>query len=417
MTTGVVLLGRGSSDAGANGELAKMARWVFEDNEHELVDLAFTGVTWPRLETVVQRQAKPGHDADLHRAGVPLHRGADGAHPGTGRAPAAASTRSSPSRSAPTSASTRAFSICSTARLMASCRKAGCSNATAASTERQPRRSICMTTAIPPCLANLQAAATDTKTGMGMEMGMTTHISRTRAAPTNTIDYGETMTTNTVTEQLTEAGRAIEHDSFAVIDAEAGPHNYSAEQWPLVRRMIHANADFEFNGLTAFHPDAMRAGFQAVLKGNTPIVADVEMICVGLSKPRLQHFGLTTHHYISDEDVIAQAKLENSTRAVQAMRKAHRLGKLDSAIVGIGNAPTALIELVRLIREEGVRPALVVAMPVGFVSAAESKDLMMMLNDVPWVAIKGRKGGSTLVVAAIHAMLSLAEAEQKKLAA
>ena len=221
---------------------------------------------------------------------------------------------------------------------------------------------------------------------------------------------------NTVTEQLTEAGRAIEHDSFAIIDAEAGPHAYTAEQWPLVRRMIHANADFEFNGLTAFHPDAMQAGMRAVLKGGTPIVADVEMICVGLSKPRLAHFGLTTHHYISDADVIEAAKAANSTRAVQAMRKAHRLGQLDGAIVGIGNAPTALIELVRLIREEGVRPALVIGMPVGFVSAAESKDLLMTVNEVPWVAIKGRKGGSTLVVAAIHAMLSLAEAEQKKAA-
>lgn len=221
---------------------------------------------------------------------------------------------------------------------------------------------------------------------------------------------------NTATEQLTAAGRAIEHESFAVIDAEAGPHNYTDEQWPLVRRMIHANADFEFNGLTAFHPEAMTAGMNAVLKGNTPIVADVEMICVGLSKPRLAHFGLSTHQYISDADVIEQAKAENTTRAVQAMRKAHREGKLDGAIVGIGNAPTALIELVRLIKEEGVRPALVVAMPVGFVSAAESKDLMMTVNDVPWVAIKGRKGGSTLVVAAIHAMLSLAEAEQKKAA-
>ena len=223
---------------------------------------------------------------------------------------------------------------------------------------------------------------------------------------------------NTVTEQLTEAGRAIEHDSFAIIDAEAGPHAYTAEQWPLVRRMIHANADFEFNGLTAFHPGAMTAGMNAVLqskqRGGTPIVADVEMICVGLSKPRLAHFGLTTHHYISDADVIDAAKAANSTRAVQAMRKAQREGKLDGAIVGIGNAPTALIELVRLIREEGIRPALVVAMPVGFVSAAESKDLMMTVNEVPWVAIKGRKGGSTLVVAAIHAMLSLAEAEQKK---
>ena len=206
--------------------------------------------------------------------------------------------------------------------------------------------------------------------------------------------------TNTITEQLTAAGRAIEHDSFAVIDAEAGPHSYTDEQWPLVRRMIHANADFEFNGLTAFHPDAMQAGMHAVLKGGTPIVADVEMICVGLSKPRLQHFGLSTHHYISDEDVIEAAKAADTTRAVQAMRK----------------APTALIELVRLIREEGVRPALVVGMPVGFVSAAESKDLLMTVNEVPWVAIKGRKGGSTLVVAAIHAMLSLAEAAQKKAA-
>lgn len=223
--------------------------------------------------------------------------------------------------------------------------------------------------------------------------------------------------TNTVTEQLTAAGRAIEHDSFAIIDAEAGPHGYTAEQWPLVRRMIHANADFEFNGLTRFHPDVMRAGLAAVLKGGTPIVADVEMICVGLSAPRLRHFGMSTHHYISDDDVIETAKAEDTTRAVQAMRKAHRLGKLDGAIVGIGNAPTALIELVRLVREEGARPAVVVGMPVGFVSAAESKDLLMATDLVPWVAIAGRKGGSTLVVAAIHAMLSLAEAAQKKQAA
>ena len=225
-----------------------------------------------------------------------------------------------------------------------------------------------------------------------------------------------TNSANTITEQLTAAGRAIEHDSFAIIDAEAGPHDYTAEQWPLVRRMIHANADFEFNGLTAFHPQAMQAGLAAVLKGGTPIVADVEMICVGLSKPRLKHFGMTTHHYISDDDVIEQAKAEETTRAVQAMRKAHREGRLDGAIVGIGNAPTALIEVIRLIREEGAKPALIVGMPVGFVSAAESKDLLMTIDDIPWVAIKGRKGGSTLVVAAINALLGLAEAEQKKAA-
>jgi precorrin-8X/cobalt-precorrin-8 methylmutase len=220
-------------------------------------------------------------------------------------------------------------------------------------------------------------------------------------------------TVNTVTEQLTRAGQVIEHDSFAIIDAEVGPHTYTEGQWPIVRRMIHANADFDFNGLTDFHADAVEAGVQAMLKGGTPIVADVEMICSGLSQPRLGHFGMKPHQFISDPDVIETAKAEDTTRAVQAMRKAHRLGLLDKAIVGIGNAPTALIELVRLIREEGVKPALVVGMPVGFVSAAESKDLMAELTDVPWIVIRGRKGGSTLVVATLHALLSLAEARQK----
>jgi len=126
-------------------------------------------------------------------------------------------------------------------------------------------------------------------------------------------------TVNTVTEQLTAAGQAIEHDSFAIIDAEAGPHGYSECQWPIVRRMIHANADFEFNGLTDFHPDAVRVGVAAMLRGGTPVVADVEMICSGLSRPRLAHFGMATHQFISDADVIAQAQADNTTRAVQAM--------------------------------------------------------------------------------------------------
>ncbi len=220
-------------------------------------------------------------------------------------------------------------------------------------------------------------------------------------------------TINTVTEQLTRAGQVIEHDSFSIIDAEVGPHTYTEAQWPIVRRMIHANADFDFNGLTDFHPQAVAAGVAAMLRGGTPVVADVEMICSGLSAPRLAHFGMKTHQFISDADVIAQAQAEDTTRAVQAMRKAHRQGLLQGAIVGIGNAPTALIELARLIQKEGVRPALVVGMPVGFVAAAESKDLIALQNEVPWIVIRGRKGGSTLVVAALHALLALAEAQQK----
>ncbi|WP_442498942.1 precorrin-8X methylmutase [Methylobacter sp. sgz302048] len=217
---------------------------------------------------------------------------------------------------------------------------------------------------------------------------------------------------NIVTEQLTDAGRQIEHDSFAIVDHEAGPHRYSKQQWQVVRRMIHASADFEFNGLTRFHPDAVAAGLQAISQG-APIVADVEMICVGLSKPRLDHFGVVTHQFIADEDVIAQAKTENSTRAVQAMRKAQRLNLLDGGIIAIGNAPTALLEVVRMINHGLIKPALVIGMPVGFVSAAESKAVLSEISSIPWIVIDGRKGGSTLVVAAIHALLALAEAQQK----
>ncbi len=213
----------------------------------------------------------------------------------------------------------------------------------------------------------------------------------------------------TVTEQLTAAGRRIEHESFAIIDREAGPHDYPAEQWPLVRRLIHATGDFDFNGLTAFHPDAVTAGI-ATLRAGRPIVADVEMIAVGLSRPRLAHFAVSVQHFIADADVIRQAQAENSTRAVQAMRKAWRLGLLDGGLVAIGNAPTALLEVIRLVRDEGASPGLIIGMPVGFVAAAESKEALGQLTGVPWVLTRGRKGGSTLVVAALHALLALAEA-------
>ncbi|MDF9391528.1 MULTISPECIES: precorrin-8X methylmutase [Methylococcus] len=214
----------------------------------------------------------------------------------------------------------------------------------------------------------------------------------------------------TVTEQLTEAGRRIEHDSFAIVDAEVGAHAYDPGQWHVVRRMIHATADFEFNGSTRFHPQAISAGIRAVRAG-AAVVADVEMICVGLSKPRLDHFGMSVHQFIADADVIASAKAQNTTRAAQAMRKARAAGLLDGGIVAVGNAPTALLEVVRMVREDGVNPALIVGMPVGFVAAAESKAETAALESVPWIVTEGRKGGSTLVVAALHALLALAEAE------
>ncbi|KAF3978229.1 MAG: precorrin-8X methylmutase [Methylococcales symbiont of Iophon sp. n. MRB-2018] len=220
------------------------------------------------------------------------------------------------------------------------------------------------------------------------------------------------MNTNIITEQMTQAGQKIEHDSFAIVDQEIATHHYTEAQWHIVRRMIHATADFEFNGLARFHPHAVEAGLAAILSG-AAIVADVEMICVGLSKPRLSHFGVNSHHFIADADVITTAKAENSTRAVQAMRKAHRAQLLDNSIVAVGNAPTALLEVIRLIKEDHIKPALIVGMPVGFVSAAESKAALEQLDNIPWIITHGRKGGSTLVVAAVHALLALAEAQTK----
>jgi len=211
-----------------------------------------------------------------------------------------------------------------------------------------------------------------------------------------------------ITDQLTAAGAAIEQESFAIIDREVGQHSYPAHEWQIVRRMIHASADFEMNGLVHFHPQAV-ANAVAALQRGAPIVVDVEMIRVGLSRPRLAHFGVTVHEFIANPEVIAAAKAANTTRAIMAMRHAHEQGLLNGAIVAIGNAPTALLELVRLMTTADARPAVVLGMPVGFVSAAEAKEALIAADVVPWIVVRGRKGGSTLVVAALHALMALAE--------
>ncbi|WP_281283032.1 precorrin-8X methylmutase [Leptospira fletcheri] len=207
--------------------------------------------------------------------------------------------------------------------------------------------------------------------------------------------------------QMTSLGRSIENSSFEIIDREAGPHNHSPDDWEVVRRVIHATADFEFKELVKIHPEGVVSGISA-LKNGCNIVCDVQMIQIGLNKDRLDSYGCKTHCFISDPDVISKAKELDSTRAVESMRKAASLGLLDGGIIAIGNAPTALLELVRLIKEEKIRPSLVLGVPVGFVSAAESKEaLLEMPEPVPYILTRGRKGGSTIAVAIIHALLLL----------
>jgi precorrin-8X/cobalt-precorrin-8 methylmutase len=205
--------------------------------------------------------------------------------------------------------------------------------------------------------------------------------------------------------QMTNLGRSIEDGSFAIIDAEVGAHGFGPGEWQVVRRVIHATADFEFQSLMRLHPRAIASGI-AALRGGCPVIVDVKMISVGLNEQRLAAYGCKIHCFISDDDVIADAKANDSTRAIESMRKAHRLGLLDGAVIAVGNAPTALLEIVRLARDEGVKPALVVGVPVGFVSAAESKEAVLGV-DIPSIVARGRKGGSPIAVAILHALLLL----------
>jgi precorrin-8X/cobalt-precorrin-8 methylmutase len=204
---------------------------------------------------------------------------------------------------------------------------------------------------------------------------------------------------------LVDAGRKIEEESFRIIDAEMGPHDFTAEQWQIVRRVIHTTGDFDYSRWIRFSPGAIEAGIEFLQKG-APILTDTRMIQTGLSPWRLNYFG--------NEVVTPAAKAESqrwaeemgTTRSVAAFRRYSR--QIDGGIVAIGNAPTALLEVVRLIQEEATKPALVIGVPVGFVQAAESKDELLRLKNLPAIVIQGRKGGSTVAIAILHALLELA---------
>ena len=205
--------------------------------------------------------------------------------------------------------------------------------------------------------------------------------------------------------QMTALGRSIEDGSFSIIDGEVGPHRFDASEWQVVRRVIHATADFEFRDLMALSDGALTQGIAALRRG-CPVIVDVKMIAVGLNEQRLGAYGCAVHCFISDADVVARAKERNSTRAMESVRKAHERGLVDGAVIAVGNAPTALLELVSLMKEAGARPGLVIGVPVGFVSAAESKEALIA-SGAPYIVARGRKGGSAIAVAIVHALLML----------
>ena len=200
--------------------------------------------------------------------------------------------------------------------------------------------------------------------------------------------------------------------SFSIIDEEMGEHSFNEDQWKVVRRVIHASADFELGRSVVMTPDAIEAGIQAILKGRH-VIADVQMIQSGSGQKRFQKHGGDLHCYIADQDVSTEAKALGTTRAIISMQKAVRLH--EGGIYAIGNAPTALLELIRLIKEGIAKPDLIIGMPVGFVSAAESKEELAKLEGIPFITNIGRKGGSTVTVAALNAISILADERAKEI--
>lgn len=212
------------------------------------------------------------------------------------------------------------------------------------------------------------------------------------------VDFGTEFKPVTVQPQ------EIEGLSFQMITEELGEHSFSALEYPIVQRVIHASADFELGRSLVFHPGAIEAGIHAMLQGK-PIIADVRMVEAGIAKERIQRYGGEVRVHIADPDVVDEAKALGTTRAIIATRKA--CAQAPGGIYVIGNAPTALLELIRLVKAGAAQPGLVIGMPVGFVSAAESKDELRKL-DIPYITNIGRKGGSTIVVAAVNALSLLA---------
>ena len=200
----------------------------------------------------------------------------------------------------------------------------------------------------------------------------------------------------------------IEERSFKLIEERISSHSFNRKEWAIVRRMIHATADFDLVDSTKFHPEAVAQGI-AALKGGAPIITDTKMVKVGIAGRRLRRYKTKIICAISHPEVIRDAKRSGKTRAAVAMQKMRSL--LGGSIVVIGNAPTALFEVLELAKKASQRPSLVIGVPVGLVGAKESKE-MLMKEAIPFITVRGEKGGSPLAVSIING-LSLLSMENR----
>lgn len=192
----------------------------------------------------------------------------------------------------------------------------------------------------------------------------------------------------------------IENASMAIIARELGAWKGAADQLPVVMRVIHTTADFDFAGSLVFSSDAVSKGRRALASGAV-VVTDTNMAAAGINRAAAEKHGVSVVCRMAQPD-IARAALERGlTRAVVSVEEAVKV--TPEAIYAIGNAPTALIRLCELIDAGAAAPALVIAVPVGFVNVVESKE-MLVRREVPYIAAMGRKGGSAVASAIVNAL-------------
>ena len=204
----------------------------------------------------------------------------------------------------------------------------------------------------------------------------------------------------------TRKGQSIEDASMQMIEDEIGSHAYDTKEWPIVRRIIHATADFDFadKNRVVFHKNAVESGMSA-LRNGCSIVVDVNGVIGGLNKQNLRDFKNEVICNISSPEIMEIAKKDGKTRSQASMRAAK--SDINQGVVVIGNAPTALQEVVKMVNEGSVRPALIIGIPVGFICASESKEELSRLEDVPFITNLGRKGGSSSASAIVNALFKM----------
>lgn len=199
----------------------------------------------------------------------------------------------------------------------------------------------------------------------------------------------------------------IEKQSMAIIEQELQNYDIShlsPKEKQILKRVIHTTADFDYVQNLCFSKNAVSKALSVLKEKNAVIVTDTKMAMSGISKPALSELNCEIYCFVSDSDVIGQAKDRNVTRAVVSVEKAVNLFKDRNVIFIVGNAPTFLIRLYELVTEKKIMPSLIVGVPVGFVNVVQSKELILSTN-TEYIIAKGRKGGSTVAVSICNALL------------